>query len=98
MKLEVTEEDITNGVRLNGASCALALAFERQVKPKPGFRVSVGVERAYVIDEATNQSICVYHLSVEASRFIYKFDTQQDVAPAIFEVTKRLGSSDECPE
>lgn len=105
MILKVTEEDIKNGVQLNAASCALALAFKREIKPKEGDRVSVGLHTAYVLRKImhaegfeTEDNVCTYDLPQEASLFVARFDSTRNVSPATFEVTKRAGSAEDCPE
>ena len=101
MRLEVTEEDIKNGVPLNSASCALALAFDRAIQPKEGHRISVGLHTAYVLKEDSYRgsvAVCTYDLPVEATLFISRFDRDKGVTPSAFEVKKREGSDADCPE
>lgn len=105
MILTVTEEDIKNGVKLNGASCALALAFHREIKPKTGDRISVGLHTAFVLRQReigpnfyTEDAICTYDLPQEASLFIVRFDQSFKMSPATFDVAKRAGGDEACPE
>lgn len=101
MRLEVTEEDIQNGTQLDGSSCALALAFDRAIQPGEGRRVSVGLHRAYVLERDRDYgevSVCTYQLPPEAATFILAFDKDRSVVPTTFEVKKRLGSAEWCPE
>ena len=87
LTVEVTAEDIANGFRGYPADCALALAFARAL---PGYRdYSVGFEYANVTDD---DGRVVYHLSLDAERFVRAFDDGALVEPTTF-VFRRFGSA-----
>lgn len=80
--VEVTEEDITGGVRASACVCPIALALHRQ-----GFRGHVVGDKDVIADYAGNEAIVRYDLPSSAQRFIKKFDTRRRVEPFSFEMT-----------
>jgi hypothetical protein len=73
MKIDVTQEDIANGVREDGTSCPIALACERAGLYAPN------VDNEIATDEGN------YNMTAEAIRFIEDFDSGQPVKPFSFE-------------
>jgi hypothetical protein len=82
MKIEVTRNDINNGVPHEENCCAIALAIKRQVKCQ-----SVTVEDAngwITIDDDSYGAID----ADAVNRFISDFDDGQEVSPFTLELVK----------
>lgn len=88
--VEVTKQDIRNGLRRKSTHCPLARALSRVFPNVPNIvtgsglgRVSVSPTTAY-IDYSR-----AYDLPVEASVFVEAFDSGVDVLPQTFLLTRR---------
>ena len=92
MRIEVTQEDIDQGVRCDTDNCPVALAIGRQFKDC--FAVLVGDANAAVFrfyhDERSNmtrQTRSDFPLPQEAKTFVVDYDAGEEVAPFAFEVS-----------
>ena len=77
IKVEVTQEDINNGVRQDGDNCPIACALKRLVK-------SPEVEDDIEFD--LDGIRYVARIPDKASEFISKFDNAVNVLPFSFEI------------
>ena len=77
MKIQVTEEDIKNGVRHFCSSCPVALAIKKLYPAETWVSVSA---RRVVIEETS------YDLPEVAITFIQMFDKGQKVEPITFDL------------
>lgn len=85
LHVEVTEEDIRDGVRKSCWSCPVALAFNRGVNYKFYATVADTVRLKHKEDQYV---VWAADLPVEALRFISKFDDRDHgVMPFEFDVT-----------
>jgi hypothetical protein len=81
MRVEVTQDDIDNGKRMDGAYCPIALALRRLT----GKRCSVSAYRAG-INYAFGPDH--FHLPKEAQQFVLDFDDDRPVVPLSFELNE----------
>ena len=80
MKIEVTQEDIANGIKNSCINCPVARALNRV-----GFRnANVGYNKGW---EHYGLSMKFFRVPKELSSFIDKFDRGLPVEPASFEIT-----------
>lgn len=81
MRIEVTEDDILEGVRNDGSSCPVAKAMVRAT----GDNWRVGPYVAEMRD-GRGRLLGDTYLPAEVGRFIYQFDHGETVRPFGFEV------------
>lgn len=79
IKIEVTQNDLNNGVRCAGWQCPVHLALWRAT----GQRWDVGVRSATAIEGSPKRTI---QFSDEVCALIYDFDNGLPVRPITFEV------------
>lgn len=77
MKIQVTQEDIDNGVRASCKFCPVASAIRRAFNNK-------AVVRTYNLDVSINDKLIL--LPLEAVDFILLFDAEVKVKPFEFEL------------
>jgi hypothetical protein len=80
MTIEVTKQDIINGVRCNPSMCPVALAVKRVVN-KQLKHLSVNYKEVWY---QTKDNVVVSELPVEAIKFIGAYDFRQPVKPFNF--------------
>lgn len=81
MKIKITQDHITRGVRKNGCKCAMALALQESLNSKT---IGVGLYAAF---DTPNEKL--YKLSQKATDFIRKFDRGELVFPMTFNILNR---------
>ena len=75
-KIQVTKEDIKNGIRNDTCSCPIALACKKALKTN---EIDVGETKLYVQN-------CRYNIPKKVQNFISCFDTGKKVKPFSFYV------------
>lgn len=82
LKIQITQQDIVNGIPEKEDKCPIALALLRQ-----GYK-HVEVYDDYISCQNTNLDIEYFHTPFEAAEFISKFDEGKEVNPFEFEAEK----------
>lgn len=84
--IEVTQDDINNGVRKSETSCPIALALKRAL-PDRTIRADTN---SLILCERSTEGECIFHKIVgtplSVMTFIMKFDEQFPVQPFAFEL------------
>lgn len=84
-KIDVTEQDIQNGIKKDCNKCPIALATVRVLPPN---YTHIVVECDKI--EASNRGVnCYFNLPHKARDFIERFDTDNIVSPISFEIKER---------
>ncbi len=92
MKIQVTQEDINQGVRQECEKCPIALAVIRAIGPQAA-TMRISVDDAWV--DIGEESWC---LPRSAARFVSDFDSGKAVTPFEFELTEKLYRGKEVEE
>jgi hypothetical protein len=77
LKIDITVEDIKNGIRWSWDQCPIALAVKRAVKAE---YVHIG-DKQVTITKLQSHRPLVYQLSDEGAQFYYNFDHGHSVKP-----------------
>lgn len=81
MKIEVTQQDIDNGVPGDAESCPVALACQRTI---PGCHdLTVGDD---TIEFDIDGDAMAFDLPAEVATFVHRFDCKDAVAPFAFDL------------
>lgn len=84
MKIEITQEDIDNGVRLHECRCPIALAVKRAYRDQ-GQSILPSVITRYVFRMDGELRLPALKLPPEAQEFMHRFDGHELVHPFTFE-------------
>lgn len=90
LRVEVTQEDIDNGVIASPQNCPIALAVKRELTAQ-GYHylgIIVGNMQVQVLYDAYCP-VARYNLPVEAYNFILAFDNKGTVEPFTMELKRR---------
>lgn len=78
--IEVTSEDIANGIRMRACLCPVAIAIQRITKRY------AGVCQSYVDFPDENGRLVTLNAPTSVNDFIKKFDSSKEVEPFIFQL------------
>lgn len=95
LTVEVTEDDIKNGIPQKACKCPIALAICRQLGYQPDDNyVDVAKQAIHVLEKDAEpitfgsgfraKPLTQYHLPVNAQDFVERFDDYEDVYPFSF--------------
>lgn len=88
VEIEITQSDISNGVKYNCKTCAAALGIHRKLNLSSSFTISTFCTVTQIYGEGSSDPFIWYKHSEELADFIVAFDDGQIVSPGIYTMTK----------